>query len=404
MEFRVLGSFEVRAGGVVLPLRGLRERTVLAVLVLDAGRMVPVSRLVDAAWPDDPPGTAVKQVRNAVSRLRAALAAGESAGGGVATARSAATIQADGCGYRLDAAGEDIDARLFEARVAEARHAATAGHPGLAAVALRSALALWRGPALAGMSGPVLEAAAAAWEERRRSAQDSYYEQMLALGEHAGIVPELSAVLGEDRLREKTAGQLMLALYRCGRQGDALTVYRELSAALADRLGLDPGADLHRLHQQILTRDPTLGRDGKPPEQESAARPDQPGRPVIVPRQLPVATRHFVGRASELGQLDELLGQAADAAPVIITAIGGTAGAGKTALAIHWAYRIAPQFPDGQLYVNLRGFDPAAAPVEPAEAIRGFLDALSVPPERVPAGLEDRSGLYRSLLVGRRLR
>ncbi len=391
VQFRMLGNLEAEAGGRRLPLGGPCEQKVLAVLLLDANRVVPVTRLVDALWGDDPSATAVKQARNAVSRLRRLLAESGVPG----------AIETRGGGYRLAVGDDGLDARRFESMAAQAELAASAGHRAEAAGLLRSALDLWRGPFLAGMSGRVIEDAATAWDERRNSVSEAYYDHQLALGRHRETLGELSALVADHPLREKPAGQLMLALYGCGRQADALALYDKTRRLFADELGLDLGPALRRLHQQILTADPALAAA---PEAGSEQRPAVSGTPYGVPRQLPAAVRHFAGRRDELTALTGLLDQAADpGGTVVISAMDGTAGIGKTTLAVHWAHQVAERFPDGQLYVNLRGFDPSGSPVPPAEAVRGFLDALQVAPERIPASLEAQAGLYRSLLAGRRM-
>src|SRR5216683_2979012 len=215
VQFRMLGNLEAEAGGRRLPLGGPCEQKVLAVLLLDANRVVPVTRLVDALWGDDPSATAVKQARNAVSRLRRLLAESGVPG----------AIETRGGGYRLAVGDDGLDARRFESMAAQAELAASAGHRAEAAGLLRSALDLWRGPFLAGMSGRVIEGAATAWDERRTSVSEAYYDHQLALGRHRETLGELSALVADHPLREKPAGQLMLALYRCGRQADALTLY-----------------------------------------------------------------------------------------------------------------------------------------------------------------------------------
>jgi hypothetical protein len=189
---------------------------------------------------------------------------------------------------------------------------------------------------------------------------------------------------------------MMLALYQCGRQAEALEHFQRLRVRLAEDLGVDPGPGLRRCYEQILTTDPALtALPATPPVPVSA-----PPRPV--PRQLPAHTPHFVGRAAELRQLSTLLDTTATTGgTVVITAIDGTAGIGKTALALHWAHQAAQRFADGQLYVNLRGFDPSNPPVHPADALRGFLDAFEVPPERIPSSVDARAGLYRGLLTDR---
>jgi DNA-binding SARP family transcriptional activator len=248
MEFQILGSLEAVAAGECLPLGGLCGQKALATLLLDAGRVVPVTRLVDAIWDDDPPATAAKQARNAVSRLRRLLA----------TCEAPDAIVTQGVGYRLAVPDDVLDARLFEARVSQAGTAASTGQLTGAAQALRSALGLWRGPALDGMPGRVIGAAATVWNERRHAVLETYCDYQLALGRHREILGELSALIADHPLREKPVGQLMLALYRCGRRVDALALYGHTRELLAEEMGLDPDPGLQRLHHQILTADPAL--------------------------------------------------------------------------------------------------------------------------------------------------
>ena len=270
MEFRILGDLEVRAGAGRLALGGPRDRKVLAVLLLGDGRGVPVTRLVDALWDEDPPVTAAKQVRNAVSRLRQLLA-----GAG------APEVVAEGAGYRLVLEGAALDARLFDAQVAGARTAALAGRAADAAGMLRSALDLWRGPALAGLGGAVIGAAATAWNERRSAVQALYLDLQLALGRHHEVLGELAELAAADPWREGTAGQLMVALYRCGRQNEALDRYRG-TRELLRTAGLDPGPALRALHQQILNHDPALAA---PPPAPAGGGHRVPG--AAVPGSVP---------------------------------------------------------------------------------------------------------------------
>jgi DNA-binding SARP family transcriptional activator/tetratricopeptide (TPR) repeat protein len=392
MEFRILGSLEAEADGDRLTLSGPSVRKALALLLLDANRVVPLSRLVDGLWDEDAPDAAVKQARNAVGRLRRVLAVGG----------TPETIVTDGAGYRILVARGALDAELFETEVTRARRAASEGRIDVAAGLLREALGLWRGPFLAGMRGRVIEEAAAAWTERRDAVTEMYYDYQLESGHHHEVVAELSEFASGHPLRERPAGQLMLALYRCGRQADALAHYDRTRRLLADELGVDPGTELRLLHQRMLRADAALLTTG-----QRSAHGSGLSEPAVhqVPRQLPAAVADFTGRATELAALTGILDEAGVGAPgtVVISAIGGTAGIGKTALALYWAHQVAGRFGDGQLYVNLRGFAPSGAPLTPPEAVRGFLAALGVPPERIPSGPDARAALYRSMLAERKM-
>jgi DNA-binding SARP family transcriptional activator/tetratricopeptide (TPR) repeat protein len=383
MKFRILGSLEVEtATGERLFLGGQFEQKLLAVL-LDAGGMVPMTRLVDALWDEAPPATAIKQVQNAVGRLRRLLAREDEAD----------PILTQPGGYRFRTEAHTLDTRQFEAKVTEAEAAAMAGQASQSALLLQGALQLWRGPALSGLSGKIIEAAASVWNERRCEVQERYFEARIALGEHRQIIGDLMALVSAHPTRERPAAQLMLALYRDGRQAEALAVYQRARQVLIGELGIEPGTGLRELHQRVLAVDPALALPDPP---ASSLRP-------AVPHHLPAGLQHFIGRAEELEMLTGLLEHSGTGTPgtVVISAIGGTAGVGKTALALHWAHQVTDQFGDGQLYMNLRGFDPSGTPATPAEAIRRLLDGLGVPPERIPATLEAQAALYRSLLTER---
>jgi tetratricopeptide (TPR) repeat protein len=254
---------------------------------------------------------------------------------------------------------------------------------------------------------------------------------LLALGRHEEVVPDLTAMVADHPLRERMRGLLMVALYRCGRHAEALRVFAEGRRVLAEELGIDPGGDLSRIHQQVLTMDPALsipnglairGASGSPPSDEDAdsgpapdggqRRPRPEGRATAVPAQLPLDAPGFSGRREELAMLQAMLpdetAQPGQQEPdpgqtVPIVVISGTAGTGKTALAVRFGHQVAKRFPGGQLYVNLRGLDPATPPLEPVEALRFFLDALGVPPHRIPADIECRSALFRSMLDDRHM-
>jgi tetratricopeptide (TPR) repeat protein len=367
-------------------------------------------------------------------------------------------------GYVLQLGEGGLDVREFGVLAARGRAAAGAGAWAQAAGLLREALGLWRGEALADVPCQLLrEREVAPLEEERLQVLAARIGADLHLGRHGGVVGELRQLVAAYPLVERFHGQLMVGLYRSGRQGDALAAYQDARRVLAAGLGVDPGPELQLLHQQMLAADPglLLAADGQPPATTPArisrpaspaatpsppdgGTPGLPGPPgaagpagpsgpgatqaapePVAPRQLPVAARHFAGRTDALKMLAGLADEAggtdgtgkagradgtgkagrADAAgrAVVIAAIEGTAGIGKTALAVHFAHQVAGRFPDGQLYVNLRGFDPAGPPMPSGEAIRILLDALGMPPAKVPGGLEAQAGLYRSLLAGKQM-
>jgi DNA-binding XRE family transcriptional regulator len=291
-------------------------------------------------------------------------------------------------------------AAQFEALLREARAAARGSRWAEAADRAGVALALWRGEPLADAGSDVLAAREAPrLAELRLQAAETRIDADLHLGRHGEVIGELRRLAAAQPLRERLHALLMLALYRDGRQAEALAAYRQARGVLVEELGAEPGPELQQLHQQIIDADPTLTLAG-PATPAVAAAPTGP-----TPRQLPAAVAGFTGRAVELAALTQILDDAAADGPgtVVISAIGGTAGVGKTALALHWAHRVAARFGDGQLHVNLRGFEASSTPVGPEAAIRGFLHALGVPSERIPPAPEAQAGLYRSLLSGRRM-
>ena len=382
--------------GAVREVSGLRRKAILATLALRAGEIVSTDFLADVVWGDGAPSTVLNTLQSHVSHLRTVFGSKEA-------------ILAKPPGYVLALADEGTDVRAAEALL---RQASLLTDPARAAAALREALALWRGKPLADLTR-------IAWIEQQAERLGLLHEQIkralaearLVSGEHAQLVPELERMAADNPLDEGLHAQLMLALYRSGRQADALATYHRLRMTLDEQLGIDPSRALRDLETAILRQDASLSLDspagavtlvpaGAPPPVDSPAVP--------VPAQLPPAIAGFVGRDAELASLDAIFPHSAvnDAVPartVVISAIAGTAGAGKTALALHWAHRVRDQFPDGQLYVNLRGFDPRMPVMDPDQALGGFFDALGVPPERVPGDVEASAGLYRSLLSGKRV-
>ncbi len=299
-------------------------------------------------------------------------------------------------GYQLILGPAESDLAMFSALTAGGRDAARAGDAEAAATTLGRALALWRGPALADVADITdrLAAEAAGLNDQRLAVQADYADAALAAGLHAELAIELAVLVAEHPLWERLRGQLMLALYRAGRPSEALACYQEGWRVFKAELGIEPGAELRDLQDRILHADPSLA--APPLAGPARALP-------IVPRQLPAGVRHFVGREPELTQLDALLSQEVPGGTVVITAISGTGGIGKTALALRWGHQVVAQFPDGQLYVNLRGYDPGGVPLMPAEAIRGFLDVLGVPLTDIPESVDAQAALYRTVLADRRM-
>src|SRR5690242_18657621 len=384
MRVRLLGPVDVMDGGEMLPVSGLRRKAVLATLALHAGQVVGTGRLVDAVWGETAPA-ALNTLQSHVSYLRTVL--------------GKAAIVARAPGYLLDLGDDGTDVLLAERLL---RQDAQSADPGRRAADLREALALWRGRPLADLAGLAwLEQQAERLDLLREQVRHALSEARLAAGEHRQLVPELEQMSADHPLDEHVHAQLMTALYRSGRQADALAVYQRLRSTLAEELGLEPSLALRDLETAILRQDTVLDASAPAASLRAAA----PLPPVPVPAQLPPPVAAFVGRGAELARLDAILdGQEPyEAAAVTISVITGTAGVGKTALAVHWAHRIAARFPGGQLYVDLRGFDSAGPPLDPVQALRGFFEAFGVPPERIPASLEDQVALYRSLLAGQRM-
>jgi DNA-binding SARP family transcriptional activator len=362
-------------------LGGPRQARLLAALLLHAGTSVPVSHLVEVLWDDRPPRQAVKVVRNTVSLLRTTAA----------RAADPATITTVSGGYRLDVSGDELDLIAFHRLRDDAGQAATRGDQRLAAARLRAALALWRGPALHGLDCPALAPAVAHLDELYLACWERLADLELRLGRANELVGSLSELTRAHPLREHLHGRLMHALHYTGRRAEALATYRTLRDRLRDELGLDPDPAIQDLHRRILAGDPALAPSVEPPAEATP-----------VPRQLPAAARHFTGRADELKALDDILDRPGGST-VVISAIDGTGGIGKTALALYWARQIADRYPDGQLYLNLRGYDPGHPPLEPARAIRSLLDTFAVEPARIPADPDGQAALYRSLVADKRL-
>jgi DNA-binding SARP family transcriptional activator/Tfp pilus assembly protein PilF len=390
VRVRVLGPLEiVDAAGHPMALGPPKQRTLLALLLVRAGTVVPDEVLIDELW-HDPPASALTNLRAYAANLRRVL---ELAGAVVAVTKA-------GSGYRVSISAPEFDLERWRTRAAAGSAALAEGDLEGAAGHLREALVLWRGPALADVA---VGSALAAWRdsihEERLAATEDAIEATLRLG-HLNLATQRARdLLAAAPMRERAADLLMRARYASGDVAGALAVYDRVRRALVDTLGIEPGDELRELQRGVLRRDLEPLARRTPPA--AVPRAD-----ATLPRQLPADVPGFVGRTAALDQLDGLLTTGREERPrtaVVISAIAGTAGVGKTALAIHWAHRVASQFPDGQVYINLRGFDPGDTAMSASEAVRVLLETLGVAPQRVPATLDARVGLYRSLLDGRRI-
>lgn len=375
LRYQVLGPLAVDRDGVEVPLGGPRRRTLAALLLLDAGRPVPTDLLVRALWADDPPDTATAQVHNQVWRLRRALGA---------------VVRTEPGGYRLDAGPGELDAQTFTGLVTAGREHAAAD-PARAADLLGRALACWRGPAaVPELAAAEVRARAAELGELRTVVAEERADALIRLGRHRELLAELRQLVDAEPLRESSRALLMVALHRDGRRAEALAAYREGHSRLAAELGLDPAPALVRLHERILTGDPTLDdpADGPAPPAPAA--------------QLPAAPADFVGRRAEVAAVLAGLatGPAGSAGAPPLVVLSGAAGVGKTALALHAAARLRERAPDGQLYVRLGG---GAEPLDPADVLARFLRALGEDPRTMPAGTEERAALFRARTDRRRL-
>ncbi|SEG15838.1 DNA-binding transcriptional activator of the SARP family [Nonomuraea solani] len=362
--YRILGPVSVDGPDGPVELGSPKQRTVLAALLLNANRTVSDDRLAFLVWGERMPRTALARLQVYVHELRALL--------------GKERISRVGTGYRIHAGGGEIDAELFDQHRAAAREHAGSGRPEMAARRLRAAAALWRGPALGGTAATLVEQERPGLEERRVGALEELFETELELGRHDEIVDDLRSAAAEHALRERLQAQLMLALHRCGRRPEALAVYRDTRERLIDELGIEPGQPLRELHQRFLA--------------DEAEQPAQTVHPAELPRDI----HGFAGRERELAWLDTALGTGG-----AVCVLSGTAGMGKTALALRWAHRAKSRFPGGQLYVDLRGYDAEHEPLTAPAALARLLLSLGADPGQVPGGFDAQLGLYRSLLAGR---
>ncbi|WP_051451085.1 AfsR/SARP family transcriptional regulator [Actinospica robiniae] len=399
MQYALLGPIAVSGDDGPLEINGTLRRTLLAALLLRPNQVVSADQLADLLWGDRPSVSATTSLYNQVMRLRQALG------------RHAGRIRAVPPGYVIDVEPGELDTAVFAEHGAAAAQATQSADWAAASREYAAALALWRGQPLADVPALQSDATIQQLNEERLLAQQGRIEADLHLARHDQVIGELRTLIDRHPWREAFHGQLMLALYRAGRQPEALDVYRDLRRAVADEFGVEPSDSVRGLHARILRSDQGLALP--PAAQAEAAAAASAAVEISVPlpprapvRQLPADTRAFTGRESELETLVEAARQARsahahdDASTVVICAINGMGGIGKTTLAIRAAHRLAECFPDGQLFIDLQGHSVDLDPVSPQDALDYLLRSLGVEPVAIPQEMQERAAFYRSRLAG----
>ncbi|TCO59708.1 AfsR/SARP family transcriptional regulator [Actinocrispum wychmicini] len=376
VEFQLFGDVQAAVDDQFVDLGHARQRCVLAILLMDANQVVPGAQLVDRVWSEQRlPARPARALQTYLTLLRRAI-----------TGSGEVSIEWRSRGYRLTVDRKCVDVLRFRDLIAEARAVDADERK---AEMLAEALRLWRAEPFGTLETGWLDSVRTCLVKERHAARLDLTDIRLSRGQHAMLVPGLYEQAAEYSLDERLAGQLMLALYRSGRVSDALAHYQDTRLRLADELGIDPSQPLRELHQQVLAADRALD---VPRTAVASATP-------VVPQQLPAPPQRFTGRFRELRRLDEMLRTRG----VAVSVVSGTGGVGKSWLALRWAHRYVDRFPDGQLFVNLRGFDPSGEPVKPDVAVRGFLQALGLTAAEIPADPDARAALYRSRVAGKRM-
>jgi DNA-binding SARP family transcriptional activator/transcriptional regulator with XRE-family HTH domain len=390
----VLGPLGAWRSGTPLPLGPPAQRAVFALLLLDPGALVRRDTIIDVLWGDAPPRTAAGLVQAHVSRIRRLLEKRECFAG---TGR---VLDSVGGAYRLILSRNELDLLAFRNLATRAATAQASGDLITAAELYDHAVGLWRGDPFADLDALQAHPRVTALKQELARVLLMYAEVACTLGQPYRVLPRLQALADAEPLNELAHARLIIALAGAGQQATAVRVYEEVRVRLDRELGLYPGEELSEAYLRVLRQDVRAGNGGR----ARARPPALVATGQVVPRQLPAASRGFTGRARELAALSGLLErESREASGVVIAALTGMAGVGKTALAVHWAHRVAGQFPDGQLFVNLRGSSLSGAPVTPTEALRSFLTALGAPPARIPADTDGQAALYRTLLVDCRM-
>jgi DNA-binding SARP family transcriptional activator len=383
----VLGPLTVQRGETRIDIGSVKVFGLLGLLAVQPGHLVTRDEIIDALWGGRPPRTSGAQLLSHVARLRRLL---DELQRGDATLAVVST----GGGYRLDGPPDAVDVLRFAQLTEQAEAAQVAGDRRAAADLLARALEQWRGPVLAGLDRLSDHPAATAVSQRRLAVAMVWADLATALGHAEDVVEQLATLTHDEPLHEGLQARLMLAMAGAGRRAAALRLFADTRDRLIDELGIEPGAEMQVAYLRILRE--------QPPAAVTSAATLVGG--AGVPQQLPLDLPGFTGRDRELAGLDALLTRTGTRpATLVIASVCGMAGVGKTALAVHWAHRVRDRFPDGTLFVNLRGYDPVGVPVRPDEALDGFLHALGVPPERIPRTVEERAALFRSQLHHRRM-
>ncbi|MEU1330118.1 BTAD domain-containing putative transcriptional regulator [Streptomyces sp. NPDC005865] len=377
-RFSVLGPVRAWHGPDQLNTGSPQQRALLAALLLRDGRTATASELIDALWGDEPPSQALAAVRTYASRLRKVLPPG--------------VLVSESGGYAIQAGDGALDLAEAEDLWTAAEKARGVGDLCRARSLVNEALDLWDGEPLANVPGPYADTQRTRLDEWRLQLVETRLDMDLEQGCHAEAVSELTALTAAHPLRERLRELLMLALYRSGRQAEALAVYADTRRLLADELGVDPRPGLKELQQRILQADPGLAEPSAPAQEPTSA--------AVRPAQLPATVPDFTGRGSFVDELSDIL-SAAEGRVMAVSALAGIGGVGKTTLAVHVAHAARTHFPDGQLYVDLQGAGARAA--EPETVLGAFLRALGTADSAIPDSLEERAALYRSVLDGRRV-
>ncbi|MFG2910086.1 BTAD domain-containing putative transcriptional regulator [Kitasatospora sp. NPDC048286] len=399
MQIQLLGPTRAWRDDREIVLGPPKQRAVFALLASRANDVVGVEQIIDAVWGSDIPQTAANGVHTYVGGLRRSLEPSRS------RRENSEVLVSSGGGYLLRIDPTGIDTVRFADRHTQARRLRARGDVEGSLEAAESALSLWRAEAFSGIPGPFAALERTRLQDQRLTVVEEWAAGMLEVGRAAEVVTVLSAAVAEEALREQLRWLLMLALYRCGRQAHALELYRETRHLLREELGIEPGAELQLLHQQILAGQPC----SLPWEQQSVSAATAttvesfaPGLPM--PAQLPPLARGFVGRVAESAHVARLISEETEqsaATPVVV--VDGPAGVGKTAFALEAAHQLSDRFPDGQLYVDLSGHGPGGKALSASDALLQLLRGLGVDDARMPADLAGRSALYRSLLHSRRM-